>query len=76
MALILRNGGSQSPDRWLRKPRNNQKENVVATEQMEKALYLMEVISTITDRGNNAEVRRKKDGSLAVYEVKKKIVTV
>lgn len=52
------------------------KENVVATEQMEKALYLMEVISTITDRGNNAEVRRKKDGSLAVYEVKKNIVTV
>lgn len=52
------------------------KENVVATEQMEKALYLMEVISTITDRGNNAEVRRKKDGPLAVYEVKKNIVTV
>ena len=25
MALILRNGGSQSPDRWLREPRNNQK---------------------------------------------------
>lgn len=24
MALILRNGGSQSPDRWLREPRNNQ----------------------------------------------------
>jgi len=24
MALILRNGGSQSPDRWLRDPRNNQ----------------------------------------------------
>lgn len=52
------------------------KENVVATEQMEKALYLMEVISTITDRGNNVEVRRKKDGSLTVYEVKKNIVTV
>lgn len=52
------------------------KENVVATEQMEKALYLMEVISTITNRGNNAEVRRKKDGSLTVYEVKKNIVTV
>jgi len=52
------------------------KENVVAAEQMEKALYLMEVISTITDRGNNAEVRRKKDGSLTVYEVKKNIVTV
>ena len=25
MALILRNGGSQSPDRWLKEPRNNQK---------------------------------------------------
>lgn len=24
MALILWNGGSQSPDRWLREPRNNQ----------------------------------------------------
>ena len=24
MALILRTGGSQSPDRWLREPRNNQ----------------------------------------------------
>ena len=24
MAPILRNGGSQSPDRWLREPRNNQ----------------------------------------------------
>ena len=27
MALILRNGGSQSPDRWLRDPRNNQEED-------------------------------------------------
>ena len=25
MAPILRNGGSQSPDRWLREPRNNHK---------------------------------------------------
>lgn len=25
MALILRNGGSQSPDRWLKEPRNNHK---------------------------------------------------
>ena len=23
MALILQNGGSQSPDRWLKEPRNN-----------------------------------------------------
>ena len=26
MALILRNGGSQSPDRWLKEPRNNHEE--------------------------------------------------
>lgn len=36
----------------------------------------MDVISAITDRVNNAEVRRKKDGTLIVYEVKKNIVTV
>ena len=35
--------------------------------QTEKALYLLNTISAITDRGNNAEVRRKKDGSLTVY---------
>lgn len=34
--------------------------------QTERALYLLDVISTITDRGNNAEVRRKKDGTLTV----------
>ena len=44
--------------------------------QTEEALYLLNTISAITDRGNNAEVRRKKDGSLTVYEVKKNIVTV
>ena len=28
MALILWNGGSQSPDRWLKEPRNNQIERL------------------------------------------------
>ena len=28
-------------------------------------------IKSITNRGNDAEIRRKKDGSLVVYEVKK-----
>lgn len=50
--------------------------NVDITGQMEKALYMIEIINAITERGNNAEVRRKKDGSLTVYEVKKNIVTV
>ena len=36
MALILRNGGSQSPDRWLKEPRNNHKEQL--TEDQAAAL--------------------------------------
>lgn len=35
---------------------------------------LVEKIKKITSRGNDAEVRRKKDGSLVVYEVKKNAV--
>lgn len=46
------------------------------TEQTERALFLLSVIIEITDRGNNAEIRRKKDGTLTVYEVKKNIITV
>ena len=34
MALILRNGGSQSPDRWLKEPRNNHEEAEEIVEQM------------------------------------------
>ena len=30
-------------------------------------------IRSITDRGHNAEVKRRSDGSLAVYEVEKRI---
>ena len=35
MALILRNGGSQSPDRWLREPRNNQIEMIKSLTELE-----------------------------------------
>lgn len=38
------------------------------TEQTERALFLLSVIIEITNRGNNAEIRRKKDGTLTVYE--------
>ena len=34
MALILRNGGSQSPDRWLREPRNNQNVQISKEQQL------------------------------------------
>ncbi len=33
----------------------------------------MEAIRSITGRGHNAEVKRRSDGSLAVYEVEKRI---
>lgn len=44
--------------------------------QIKKAINLLKAVSSITDRGNNAEIKRKKDGSFTVYEVKKNIVTV
>lgn len=36
-------------------------------------LALIQAIREITSRGNDAEVRKKQDGKLAVYELKKKI---
>ena len=37
MALILRNGGSQSPDRWLREPRNNHQASAIVYTMVEMA---------------------------------------
>lgn len=34
---------------------------------------IMETIKRIVAKGNNAEVKRRKDGSLVVYEIKKSI---
>jgi hypothetical protein len=34
---------------------------------------IMNAIKRIVEKGNNAEVKRKKDGTLIVYEVKKNI---
>lgn len=36
-------------------------------------MRVLNAIKDITGRGNNAEVRRRKDGSLTVYEVEKRI---
>lgn len=38
-----------------------------------EAEQIMAAIRSITDRGHNAEVKRRSDGSLAVYEVEKRI---
>ena len=35
--------------------------------------FIMKTIREITSRGNNAEVRQRSNGKLAVYEVKKSI---
>lgn len=37
---------------------------------------LVREINRIADKGNNAEVKRNKDGSYSVYDVKKKKVKV
>lgn len=37
-------------------------------------ITVLRKIKMITSKGNDAEVRRKKDGSLAVYEVRKSAV--
>ncbi len=39
----------------------------------EKEQKIMDAIKKIVEKGNNAEVKRKKDGTLIVYEVKKNI---
>lgn len=37
--------------------------------------HILEIIYRICDKGSDAEVRRNKDGTYKVYEVKKKIVS-
>ena len=39
----------------------------------EMKLQMAEKVAKITERGNNAEVRREKNGGYKVYEVKKEI---
>ena len=41
MALILRNGGSQSPDRWLKEPRNNQKGQLIPFKEDEQVVHVL-----------------------------------
>ena len=39
-------------------------------------LEMLNVIRKITSKGNDAEVRRKRDGTFAVYEIKRNMVSV
>ena len=38
-----------------------------------KERKVLDAIYKIVEKGNNAEVKRRKDGSIVVYEVKKNI---
>ena len=44
------------------------------TEPLQDDKTIMMKIRSIIGRGNNAEIKKRKDGSLAVMEVKKNIV--
>ena len=45
----------------------------VSANQADDDVLIMRSIREITGRGNNAEVKRRSHGRLAVYEVKKSI---
>lgn len=47
--------------------------NDTSTSAINDDALIMKTIREITSRGNNAEVRRRSNGKLAVYEVKKSI---
>ena len=47
--------------------------NDTSTSAMNDDALIMKTIREITSRGNNAEVRRRSNGKLAVYEGKKSI---
>lgn len=47
--------------------------NDTSTSAMNDDALIMKTIREITSRGNNAEARRRSNGKLAVYEVKKSI---
>lgn len=38
--------------------------------------HMFEVINRILDHGNNVEIRRKSDGTISIFEVKKNKVTI
>ena len=39
-------------------------------------IQILNTIREITGRGNDAEVRKKRDGTFAVYEIKRNMVSV
>lgn len=52
---------------------HNSRVHDVSASTMNDDAFIMKTIREITSRGNNAEVRQRSNGKLAVYEVKKSI---
>jgi hypothetical protein len=54
--------------------RDLENEFMIKAEGQSKSEAIYQRLLKITDKGNHAEVKRRKDGSLVIYEVKKKII--
>ena len=52
---------------------HNRRVHDVSASTLDDDVLIMKTIREITSRGNNAEVKRRSNGKLAVYEVKKSI---
>lgn len=46
---------------------------MVKEQRLEEDKRIIKTVRAIVDRGNNAEIKKNKDGTLKVFEVKKKI---
>ena len=60
MALILRNGGSQSPDRWLKEPRNNHigdSKVDIENEKVDIQDKKVDIESVLSGKGSNFSVK-------------------
>ena len=75
MALILRNGGSQSPDRWLREPRNNHTEIASIQKAIEEQKNTLKEKKTALKKTEkevaSQEAKKAKADAKAAEEAKK-----
>ncbi|WP_368209355.1 TnpV protein [Blautia wexlerae] len=77
MALILRNGGSQSPDRWLKEPRNNHgkygmlRKQFLKEHRSAKYQYLL-LTGKLTEHLNQIDQEARKQVEILMEQMVKK----
>lgn len=71
--LISGCGSYKSKEKQAMLGKRTETHNSVSASTADDDVLIMKSIREITSRGNNAEVKRRSDGRLAVYEVKKSI---